>query len=129
MSTVSIGSETRSDTDLRWVRVCRVEEITLDRGAAALVGDEQVAVFVLTPLDPGADAEVYAIDNQDPYSEANVMARGLVGSAGDRPTVASPIYKQRFDLRDGSCLDGDKAVGTWPVQVTDGWIEVGVADR
>lgn len=116
-----------------WVRVCAVEDLTPDRGAAALVGQVQVAIFLLSPA-PDASAragagpqevEIYAIDNRDPYSEANVMARGLVGSAGDEPTVASPIYKQRFCLRDGSCLDGDQHVGSWPVRVVDGWVEVG----
>ena len=75
-----------------WVPVCRVDDVTPDRGVAALVHGHQVAVFLLSPL-PGQDGptEVYAIDNRDPYSGANVLARGLVGSAGDRPTVASPM--------------------------------------
>jgi nitrite reductase (NADH) small subunit len=37
------------------------------------------------------------------------MARGILGSAGDRDTVASPMYKQVFDLRTGECLS-DPAV-------------------
>lgn len=118
-------SSIRPPAEVPWVRVCRLEEVTPDRGVAALVGDDQVAVFVLAPLGRDASVEVYAVDNRDPYSDANVMARGLVGSAGDRPTVASPIYKQRFDLGDGTCLDGDEPLRTWPVRVVEGWIEVG----
>jgi nitrite reductase (NADH) small subunit len=106
-----------------WFRVCRQADITPDRGVAALVGGDQVAVFLLSPAgnDPTV---VHAVDNHDPYSGANVIARGLVGSAGDRPIVASPIYKERFDLRDGSCLDGDLHLRAWPVRVVEGWVEV-----
>lgn len=106
-----------------WFPVCRLADITPDRGVAALVGRDQVAVFLLSPVGD-APMEVYAVDNHDPYSGANVIARGLVGSAGDRPIVASPIYKQCFDLRDGSCLDGDLHVRAWPVRIVDGWVEV-----
>lgn len=107
--------------------VCRDDALGADRGVAALVAGEQVAVFRLAPaVDAPADAvaELFAIDHRDPYSGANVMARGLVGSAGESPTVASPIYKQRFDLRDGRCLDGERHVRAWPVRSVDGWVEV-----
>jgi nitrite reductase (NADH) small subunit len=111
-----------------WVPVCRVADLTPDRGAAALVGGRQVAVFLLSRLPGHEDTppEVYAIDNRDPYSGANVLARGLVGSADDRPTVASPIYKERFDLRDGTCLDGDQHVRAWPARIVDGHVQVAV---
>ena len=33
------------------------------------------------------------------------MLAGIVGSRGDDATVASPMYKQVFDLRTGECLD------------------------
>ena len=75
----------------------------VDRGAAALVDGHQVALFRL------ASGEVYAIDHQDPFSGANVLARGLVGTRGDVPTVASPVYKQVFDLTTGICLDDESA--------------------
>ena len=34
---------------------------TPDRGVAALVDGEQVAIFLLSPLDDGPDAALYAI--------------------------------------------------------------------
>ena len=49
--------------------------------------------------------EMFAISNYDPFSKAFVLSRGIVGSRGDRLKVASPIYKQSFDLRTGACLD------------------------
>jgi len=102
-----------------WISVCRVGSLPVDRGAAALVGDRQVALFRL------ASGEVYAVGHRDPFSDANVMARGLVGTRGDVPTVASPVYKQVFDLRTGRCLDDESvALGSWPVRIVDGIVEV-----
>jgi nitrite reductase (NADH) small subunit len=55
-----------------------------------------------------------------------VMSRGIVGTKGDIPTVASPIHKQRYDLRDGRGID-DPAVTlpAYPVRVlADGMVQV-----
>lgn len=111
-----------SETAVRqgiWVSVCRPEQLRTDVGVAALVGGEQVALFRL-----GAD-EIRAIGNLDPYSRANVLSRGIVGSRGEVVFVASPMYKQPFDLRTGACLD-DTAVSvpTFPVRVVDGSVQV-----
>lgn len=83
--------------------VCHLADLQPERGVAALLGDVQVAIFLL------ADGRVVALDHHDPFSGANVMARGIVGTRGDRPTVTSPMYKQVFDLITGACLD-DPAV-------------------
>jgi nitrite reductase (NADH) small subunit len=121
--TPSTAAPDAPPTAVGWFPVCRHADITPDRGVAALVGGDQVAVFLLSAADGGATG-LHAVDNHDPYSGANVIARGLVGSVGDRPIVASPIYKERFDLRDGSCLDGDLHLRTWPARIVDGWVEV-----
>ena len=103
----------------RWVTVCDAGDLTPDRGRAARVGDVVVALFAL------ADGSVFAVDERDPFTDAHVMSRGIVGDADGTPTVASPIYKQRFDLRSGACLeDPAVAIGTWPVRVHGGWVEV-----
>lgn len=95
------------------VTVCTLDDLHPDRGVAALVGTTQVALFLLA--DTG---EVLAVSHRDPFTGSNVIARGLVGSRGPTPTVASPLHKQVFDLRTGACLD-DPAVSldTWPVEV------------
>ena len=104
---------------MTWTQVCPVDALAVDRGAAALVDGQQVAIFRL------ASGEVYAIDHRDPFSGANVLARGLVGTRGDVPTVASPVYKQAFDLVSGVCLDDETvAVRSWPARVVDGMIEI-----
>jgi nitrite reductase (NADH) small subunit len=87
----------------RWTAVCDYDDLQPERGVCALVGDRQVAIFRTY------DGELYALSGHDPYSGANVLAWGIVGTRGGLPTVASPMYKQVFDLRTGRCLD-DPAV-------------------
>jgi nitrite reductase (NADH) small subunit len=86
-----------------WTPICRYDRLQPERGVAALVGPAQVAVFRTH------DGSVHAIDNFDPYARAHVLSRGIVGSRGDVPTVASPMHKQ-VDLRTGQCL----TCPTWP---------------
>ena len=106
-----------------WTRVCALEDLTPDRGVAAIIGGHQVALFRLD-----GDDEVYAISHRDPYSGANVMARGLVGTRGGVPTVASPMHKQIFSLRTGESMD-DPAVrlDIWQARVVDGMVELSMA--
>jgi nitrite reductase (NADH) small subunit len=107
--------------ELTWTSICPVETVPLGAGVAALLpGNVQVAVF--RPMEE----EIYALSNVDPFSGAAVLARGIVGDARGVPVVASPIYKQRFDLRTGECLDEDGvSVTRFPVRVADGVIHVG----
>ena len=108
--------------DTREVAVCRLGDLTPERGVAALVGCRQVALF---RIDDADGVHVFAIDHRDPCSGANVLARGLVGAAGPRWYVASPLHKQRFDLVTGECLDDERvSVDTWPVAVREGTVHV-----
>lgn len=84
---------------LHWTPVCPVEAIVPDTGVCALVGGRHVAVFRL------GTERFFAIDNVDPRSGASVLSRGLVGSLGERIVVASPLYKNHFDLATGECLE------------------------
>ncbi|WP_062388296.1 nitrite reductase (NAD(P)H) small subunit [Demequina iriomotensis] len=79
-------------------RVCALGDLTPELGVAALVEGVQVAIFLL------ADGSLHCVQNLDPFSGASVMSRGITGSRGDVPTIASPIYKQVFSLLDGACL-------------------------
>jgi nitrite reductase (NADH) small subunit len=109
--------------DLRWVPVCELDDLVPQRGVAALVEGRQIAVFRLMP-----ENEVLAIANRDPFSEANVLARGIVGSIGDTVVVASPMYKQHFDLRAGRSLeDPNVAVDTFRTRVHRSVVEIGLA--
>lgn len=104
------------------VPVCDVDRLTPNRGVAAMIDGEAVAVFWL-----GGD-DVYAVSNVDPCSGRSVLSRGIVGDAAGVPTVASPLYKQRFDLRTGECLDRPGTfIDVRPAAIVDGTIHVGPA--
>jgi nitrite reductase (NADH) small subunit len=54
-----------------------------------------------------------------------VLSRGIVGDRGGVPKIASPMYKQSFDLRTGQCLDDPTVkVPIYPARVREGWVEV-----
>jgi nitrite reductase (NADH) small subunit len=89
-----------------WTAICPVGRLTPDRGVAALVDGRAVAVFRLS------DGSLHAVDNVDPHSGASVLSRGIVGDVDGAATVASPLYKQRFVLATGACLDGDDVAVT-----------------
>ena len=103
---------------MEWITVCCASELAEQLGVGALVSGRQVAVFKV-------DGEIYAIDNFDPFSQANVMSRGIVGDLKGELVVASPIYKQHFSLVSGKCLEEqDVALGTHSVRVQDGMVQV-----
>jgi nitrite reductase (NADH) small subunit len=110
------------ESALAWTDVCALADILPDTGVAALIDGQQVA---LVRVGDGERAEVYALDNFDPFSHAFVIARGIVGDRQGVPKIASPIFKQSFDLRTGQCLD-DPAVrlASYPVRVAGGRVLV-----
>lgn len=129
MTAVVLGT---SSERIAWTAVCHLADLVTERGSAALVAGEQVALVRLV------DGSVRGVQNYDPFSGAHVMSRGIVGTRGDRPTLASPMYKQVFDLETGECLDRagrEPLVGvdgtaradlrTWPVRVEGGLVLVG----
>ena len=83
----------------QWVAVCKLTDIVPNTGVCALVHGRQVAVFRLD------DNSVYAVNNHDPFSRANVLSRGIVGDLKGELVVASPVYKQHFSLATGQCLE------------------------
>ena len=102
----------------RWLDICALDEIVPDTGVCALVGTRQIAIV-------RAGAGLYAVDNFDPFSKSYVLSRGIVGDRGGVPMIASPIYKQAFDLRSGVCLDNPSVViRVYAVRERDGRVEL-----
>lgn len=134
--------------------ICQLDDILPETGICALYHNQQIAVF-RTKND-----QLFAIDNFDPFSQANVLSRGLIGSSffennrvenngngnGNdvKPNnfnaddfneddldkkdalntevlyVASPIYKQRFNLATGECLDDQNVrINSYNVRLDD----------
>lgn len=109
----------------QWISVCTLDLILPNTGICALVKGEQIAVFRI-----GDSETVYAIGNYDPFSKAQVLSRGIVGDRNGIPKVASPIYKQNFNLITGQCLDDETAsVFTYPIQVVDGQVQIGITNQ
>ena len=105
-----------------WIKVCESDELAANLGACAKVGDHQVAIF---KIKDGDEVKLFGISNYDPFSKANVLSRGLVGDLKGHIVVASPIYKQHFDLATGQCLEeADVSLPIFNVRETDGSIEV-----
>jgi nitrite reductase (NADH) small subunit len=112
---MTVTAEPREAT---WIDVCPLDRLVAGRGVCALVAGVQVAIFLL-------DDEVFALSNYDPFSRAFVLSRGIVGSRGDRLKVASPIFKQSFDLRTGECLDDNSvSVPVLASRVVGGRVQV-----
>lgn len=107
-------------TTTQWVDICSISEIMPNTGVCALVKGEQVAIFRV-----GNEADVFAISNYDPFSKAFVLSRGIVGDRNGITKVASPIYKQNFNLATGQCLDDETvSVPTFQVRVVEDRVQV-----
>ena len=111
-----------------WCRICAVAQVPFDRGVAALVDGVGVAVFRLSPMGQDDAEEWCAVAHEDPATGSPVMARGLVGSVGSGlivvPTIASPLHKERYNLRSGHCLDNrELKLDVHDIRLIDGFVE------
>lgn len=103
-----------------WQAVCDLDELEVDRGVAALVHGQAVALF-RTVGD-----ELYALANQDPFHRSSPLARGMVGRRDGVDFVASTVHRRSFDLATGQCReDPGVQVATFDVRIEGGVVEVG----
>ena len=115
---LAISDETRTLPLMNesWTDVCAVDDIIVGTGVAALVHGHQVAIF-----RPTSEGPLYALSNFDPFSQAFVIARGILGDKGGVLKVASPIFKQNFALATGKCLDDPSvSLECYPLKVVAG---------
>lgn len=103
-----------------WQTICKKEDLTPETGLCALLNDEQVAVFY------SAKAEsIFAVSNFDPVGKANVLSRGLMGSQGEAIFVASPLYKQKYNLSTGKCLDDPElSLKTYEIRIENDEVQL-----
>ena len=110
-----------TDKPLAWTEVCEIGDLAADAGICALVCEHQVAIFYLPK-----EQAIYAIGNYDPIGKANVLSRGILGDINGQPVVASPLYKQHFNLNTGYCLENPNiTVPVFPVRLAGHFVEVG----
>ena len=97
------------------ITICEQKNLVANSGICAIVEGQQIALFYL----PSETPKIYAIGNWDPIGKANVLSSGMVGDINDRLVVASPLYKQHFDLQTGECLeDGEVRVPVYSVELS-----------
>ncbi len=128
MDMVDTPDSEASENNTAWQKVCTKDDLVAFSGIAAWLetaeGSAQVAIFYLPGLGQGD--ELFALDHHDPFSNANVIARGIVGDLKGAAVVASPIYKQHFRLEDGQCLEDEGVkLRTWKVEFKgdEVWVE------
>jgi len=110
-------------TDQQWFDICNIDDILPSMGRCALFNEQQVAIFRV--VDQSGKEQFFAIDNFCPFSESNTLSRGLTGSITDKIVVASPLYKQHFDLTTGICLEDESvSVNTYPVRLNGSTVQL-----
>ena len=110
-----------TDSAAGWKSICSADELLPMVGVRALFDGDQVAIFKIND-------ELYAVNAIDPFSQAAVLSRGIVGDLNGTVVVASPIHKQHFCLKTGVCLeDVDVAIKTYRVRENEGAIELAEA--
>lgn len=105
-----------------WHDICPLDELEVNWGEVALVNNEQYAIFRLP------DNRVFATDHKDPNSGALVIARGITGDKGGKPTIASPLFKEEYNLETGEQLNGkDYTLPVYPARVENGTVQIQVS--
>ncbi|MBK3867507.1 nitrite reductase small subunit NirD [Pseudomonas stutzeri] len=118
--------DSRANAPTAWQALCGRSDLVANSGVVAWHDGAQVALFHLPDGNEGE--QLFAIDNRDPKSGANVIGRGIVGSLKGELVIASPLYKQHFRLHDGSCLEyPEQSLRVWPVRLNGDAVEIGLA--
>ncbi|MFA5632990.1 MAG: nitrite reductase small subunit NirD [Porticoccaceae bacterium] len=103
-----------------WRTLCRRRDLVANSGVVAWYEGVQIALFFVAE-----EQQVYALENRDPRSGANVIGRGILGDLEGEAVVASPLYKQRFRLADGTCLEDDsQRLRVWPARLNGDAVEI-----
>ncbi|MFT7520828.1 MAG: nitrite reductase/ring-hydroxylating ferredoxin subunit, partial [Kiritimatiellia bacterium] len=96
-----------------WTTVFPLRELPVGGRKLYTSGRRAIAVFRLD------QDELYAIDNLCPHEGYPLTQGALKGC-----TLTCSYHNFKFDLRTGDCLMGDERVGTWPVRITQGQVQL-----
>ena len=107
-----------------WTDICSTDDLVPNSGVCALVESTQVAIFYMPD-----DNRIYAINNYDPFSDINILSRGLIGDIQGEAMVSSPIYKQHFSLKTGVCFEDETInVASYGVRIQGDRVEVNLSE-
>ena len=107
--------DSRSNAPAGLQTLCSRADLVANSGVVAPHDGARAALFHL--LDNADGEQLFAIENRDPKSGANVIGRGIVGSPKGELVIASPLYKQHFRPADGSCPEyPEQRWKVWPVR-------------
>jgi nitrite reductase (NADH) small subunit len=108
--------ELLSQPAVRFATICELDELPTGLGRAFRVGGHSVAVFRTRT------GKVLAVANRCPH-KGGPLADGML--AGEQ--VVCPLHAFRFDSDSGECdQPGVCPVDTFPVEVIDGFVRIGV---
>ncbi|MCS6068571.1 nitrite reductase small subunit NirD [Klebsiella variicola subsp. variicola] len=107
----------------QWVNICKIERHPAGhrrlRAARPAAGGS---------LPSYQDDRVFAISNIDPFFNASVLSRGIIGEHDGALWVTSPLKKQRFRLSDGLCMeDASHSIARFDARVKDGQVQQSVS--
>lgn len=118
-TTARVGRTAQIQQTQQWLEICRLADLEPEWGETALIDGAQVAVFRLW------DDQVVVTSNSDPRTGSPVMARGIVGTRGGVPTIASPLYKEAYSLQTGECFSNPELrLAIHPSRIIDGRVQV-----
>ncbi|GAA0792165.1 nitrite reductase small subunit NirD [Marinobacterium sediminicola] len=110
--------------NMNWRDLCGRDDLIPGSGVAVKIGSQAAALYW---PEPGRE-QLFALAHRDPFSQAEVLAWGLLCEQGGEWSVAAPLYKQHFRLNDGVCLEQPEVVlPTWPVRFNGDRVEVGLS--
>lgn len=110
-------------SEFNWENICELADINRNTGVCALHDGEQVAIFRV-----GNDDQLFALQNFEPFGQANVLSRGLVGDVEGQLVVASPLYKQQYSLESGRCIEDEQVtLKTFMVRQFQGKVQLRAA--
>ncbi|MBU2713006.1 nitrite reductase small subunit NirD [Zooshikella sp. WH53] len=90
-------------THQTWGYLCEFNDIPPNSGICVSYQNQQIALFNVNTIK-----KVYAVSNYDPIGKANVISRGIIGTINEQLVVASPLFKQHFNLKTGICIENPK---------------------
>jgi nitrite reductase (NADH) small subunit len=109
-----------------WITVCSDKDLVTNSGVCALLNEQQIALFKIKRAN---NEQIFAVSNWDPIGKANVLYRGLLGSVQDKKVIVSPLYKQRYCLESGQCLDDDTLkLIVYPVRIEQNQVQLQLVD-